>query len=80
MNYAFSRNQEAWDRMGPPDLDEPASMPSLLELQKENFHLRDMLTQILDEARDGGEKLNRISCCAGDRLLRRCDEIEGAVS
>ncbi|MFE1574444.1 hypothetical protein ACFIQG_22055 [Comamonas odontotermitis] len=75
-HYALSRAQARWDGME-PDYDEPASMASLLELEKENFDLRDKLAKLLEEARDSGEKLNRISCCTGDRLLRLCNKIEG---
>ena len=76
-NYrAMGRAQARWDAME-PDYDDPPWMTNLLELQAENSDLRDKLAQLLEEARDLAETANRMSPCAGDRLLRRCNEIEG---
>ena len=76
-NYnALARGQAAWDSRV-PDFDPPARMQSQLELQDENFTLRDQLAQLLEEARDLAETANRTRCCMGDRMLRLCNEIEG---
>ncbi len=74
--HALARGQAAWDSRV-PDFDPPARMQSLLELQEENFTLRDQLAQLLEEARDLAETANRIRCCTGDRMLRLCNKIEG---
>ncbi|ULR87435.1 hypothetical protein [Comamonas sp. B21-038] len=74
--HALARGQAAWDSRV-PDFDPPARMQSQLELQDENFTLRDQLTQLLEEARDLAETANRIRCCTGDRMLRLCNKIEG---
>ena len=74
--HALARGQAAWDSRV-PDFDPPARMQSLLELQDENFMLRDQLAQLLEEARDLAETANRIRCCTGDRMLRLCNKIEG---
>ena len=76
-NYrALGRAQARWDGME-PDYDDPPWMDNLLELQAENFDLRDKLAQLLEEGRNLAETANRMSPCAGDRMLRRCNEIEG---
>jgi len=78
LNYrALSRGQAAWDAMEPDYDDPPVSMAVHMELVDKFFKVRDHLAQLLEEARDGGETLNRIRCCSGDRLLRLCNEIEG---
>ncbi|GEM_PF-2783675 len=77
IHRALARGQCRWDGMEPDDDDPPASMASLLELQQENFKLRDQLAQLLEEARGLAETANRTRCCMGDRMLRLCDEIEG---
>ena len=77
MNYALSHAQEVWDRMGPPDFDEPASMQTLLELQKENFELREQLVRGAEIGRDLGESSNRVRCCLGNKMLAWCNEVEG---
>lgn len=77
IHRALARGQRRWDGMELDDDDPPASMASLLELQQENFKLRDQLAQLLEEARDLAQTANRTRCCTGDRMLRLCDEIEG---
>ncbi|WP_182342672.1 hypothetical protein [Comamonas koreensis] len=73
----LARGQAAWDAMEPDYDDPPVPMSVHMELVDKFFKVRDQLAQLLEEARDGGETLNRIRCCSGDRLLRLCNEIEG---
>ncbi|WP_021028827.1 hypothetical protein [Comamonas sp. B-9] len=77
IHRALARGQRRWDGMEPDDDDPPVSMAVHMELVDKFFKVRDQLAQLLEEARDGGETLNRIRCCSGDRLLRLCNEIKG---